>query len=79
MEPVSIEWLLRNDSEIKTMAGKPSERKGFEVLPEPLEDQGGLGSELMPRRCMGSIGREITKTICTKTDHLVACAAADLK
>ena len=79
MEPVSIEWLLRNDSEIKTMAGKPSERKGFKVLPKPFEDQGGLGSEIMPRRCMGSIGREITKTICTKTDHLVACAAADLK
>ena len=79
MEPVSIEWLLRNDSEIKTMAGKPSERKGFKVLPKPFEDQGSLGSEIMPRRCMGSIGREITKTICTKTDHLVACAAADLK
>ena len=79
MEPVSIEWLLRNDSEIKTMAGKPSERKGFKVLPKLFEDQGGLGSEIMPRRCMGSIGREITKTICTKTDHLVACAAADLK
>jgi len=60
MEPVSIEWLLRNDSEIKTMAGKPSERKGFKVLPKPFEDQGGLGSEIMPRRCMGSIGREIT-------------------
>ena len=76
---VSIEWLLRNDSEIKTMAGKPSESKGFKVLPKPFEDQGGLGSEIMPRWCMGSIGREITKTICTKTDHLVACAAADLK
>ena len=77
--PVSIGWLLRSDSEIKTVAEKPFERKGFKVLPKPLEDQGGLGSEIMPRRCMGSIGREITKTICTQTDHLVACAAADLK
>ena len=46
--PVSIGWLLRNDSEIKTVAGKPSERKGFKVLPKPLE-QGGLGSEIMHR------------------------------
>ena len=64
--PVSIGWLLRNDSEIKTVAGKPSERKGFKVLPKPLEDQGGLGSEIMPRWCMGSIGREITKQFVPK-------------
>ena len=70
MEPVSIEWLLRNDSEIKTMAGKPSERKGFKVLPKPFEDQGGLGSEIMPRWCMGSIGREITKQFVPKLSIL---------
>ena len=32
--PVSIGWLSRNDSEIKAVAGKPSERKGLKVLPE---------------------------------------------
>ena len=63
---VSIGWLLRNDSELKIVAGKPSERKGFKVLLKPLEDQGGLGSEIMPRWCMGSIGREITKQFIPK-------------
>ena len=29
--PVSIGWFLRNDSEIKIVAGKPFERKGFKV------------------------------------------------
>ena len=80
--PVSIGWLLRNDSEIKTVAGKPSERKGFKVLPKPLEDQGGLGSEIMPRYAQMVHGQHWARnnqTICTKTDHLVACAAADLK
>ena len=51
--PVSIGWLLRNDSKIKTVAGKPSERKGYKVLPKPLENQGGLGSEIMPRNGAG--------------------------
>ena len=67
--PVSIGWLLRNDSELKIVAGKPSERKGFKVLLKPLEDQGGLGSEIMPRRCMGSIGREITKQFVATTSE----------
>ena len=66
MEPVSIGWLLRNDSELKTVAGKPSEREGFTVLLKPVEDQGGLGSEIMPRWYKGSIGREITKQFVPK-------------
>ena len=64
--PISIGWLLRNDSELKIVAGKPSERKGFKVLLKPLEDQGGLGSEIMPRRCRGSSGREIIEQFVPK-------------
>ena len=66
MEP-RFDWMvITKRLRIKTVAGKPSERKGFKVLPKPLEDQGGLGSEIMPRWCMGSIGREITKQFVPK-------------
>ena len=60
----------------------PKLKPWLESRVKPLEDQGGLGSEIMPRYAQMVHGQHWARnnqTICTKTDHLVACAAADLK